>query len=143
DFPADHDRMLTRAELRRSRDGMPLVHVLSSDRWLGMTIGGRGAAAGAWTVYGGRIHVRPAPAAGEEIAWFYMSSKWALDVNGTPRLAFASDTDGFRLPEELLGLCMIWKWRAAKGLAYAEDLAGYEEAREKLMVADRGPRILT
>jgi hypothetical protein len=38
---------------------------------------------------------------------------------------------------------MIWKWRANKGLAYAQDLDNYEDAKEKLVAADKGPRLIT
>lgn len=143
DFPADYDRMLKKAELRTSRHVTALTHIVSSDQWLDMTIRQFNLAAGAWTIHGNQIHIRPAPANGEQVKYFYMSSKWALDTNGTPKTAFTADTDAFRLSESLLELCMIWKWRANKGLAYAEDLANYEDAKEKLVTADKGSRVLT
>ena len=142
-FPEDYDRMLKKAELRTSRHVMALTHVTSSDQWLDMSIRGFDPVAGAWTIHGDRIHIRPAPLAGEEVKYFYMTAKWALDREGSAKAAFAADDDTFRLSEKLLELCMIWKWRAAKGLPYAENLADYEEAREKLIAADRGPRAIT
>ena len=143
DFPGDYDRMLKASELRSSARRMALAHVISSDRWLDMIVRDLNPICGAWTVHGGRIHIRPAPADGEEVKYFYLSSKWALDVNGTPKPAFTADTDVFRLSEKLLELGMIWTWRAGKGLAYAEDLAHYEDAREKAITADKGARVLT
>jgi hypothetical protein len=142
-FPADYDRMLKQAELRTGRHRMALLHIVSSDQWLDMTIRESRPALGAWTIYGNRLHLMPAPADGEVIRYFYMSARWAVDTNGTPKADFSADTDMFRLSEKLLELAMIWKWRAGKGLGYAEDLANYEDAKEKLITADKGARILT
>jgi hypothetical protein len=143
DFPADYDRMLKQAELRTARLGRPLAHVTSSDRWLEASLRPFNRVAGAWTIYDGRIHIRPAPLAGQEVRYFYMSTKWALDSEGTPKTAFDADDDTFRLSEKLLELAMIWKWRANKGLPYAEDLQNYEDAKEKLIAADKGSHAIT
>lgn len=142
-FPADFDRMLKKAELRSGRHIAALTHIISSDQWLDMSIRQFNLAAGAWTIHGDQIHIKPAPANGEEVKYFYMSAKWALDSNATAKQAFTADNDAFRLSEKLLELCMIWKWRANKGLAYAEDLANYEDAKEKLITADKGSRTIT
>jgi hypothetical protein len=142
DFPADYDRMLKKAELRSTRQPAALAHVVSSDRWLGLSLRQFSHVAGAWTIHDGRIHIRPAPLAGEEISYFYMSARWAVDKNGTAKAQFTADDDIFRLSGQLLELAMIWKWRANKGLAYAEDLASYEDAKDKLVTADKGSRSL-
>ncbi len=142
-FPSDYDRMLKQAELRTSRHMGALTHIAASDQWLDMSIRQFSLATGAWTIYGDQIHIRPAPADGEEVKYFYMTSKWAADKNGTARGTFTADDDAFRLSEKLLELCLIWRWRANKGLAYAEDLGNYEDAKEKLIVADKGSRLIT
>lgn len=143
DFPPDYDRMLKKAELRTTQHITALTHITSSDQWLDMAIRQFNQVAGAWTIYGGQVHIKPAPANGEEVKYFYMSSKWALDQASTAKAAFTADNDAFRLSEKLLELCMIWRWRANKGLAYAEDLANYEDAKEKLITADKGSRSIT
>lgn len=142
DLPADYDRMLKQAELRSGRYITSLTHITDSDNWLDMEIRQFNQVAGMWTLYGGKIQVRPAPAAAEEVKFFYMSSLWAMDDQGTAKDGFTKDTDTFRLPEKLLELCMIWKWRAQKGLPYAQDQDNYEDAKEKLMTADKGSRII-
>lgn len=143
DFPADYDRMLKQAELRTARCALPLTHVIASDAWLDMSLRPFNQVTGAWTVYDGRLHIAPAPVAGEEIKYFYMSGRWAIDKNATPKALFTADDDMFRLSEKLLELCMIWKWRGNKGLAYAQDLDAYEDAKEKLVTADKGSRFIT
>ena len=143
DFPADYDRMLKKAELRTSRHIAALTHITASDRWLDLALRQFNVVTGAWTIHGGRIHIRPAPLDGEEVKYFYMSAKWAMDSEGTAKSVFEADSDTFRLSEKLLELCMIWKWRANKGLPYAEDLQNYEDAKEKLIAADKGSHSIT
>jgi hypothetical protein len=141
-FPSDYARMLKKTELRTTRQVCALNHIVSSDQWLDIVLRQFNQPAGAWTIYDDRIHIRPAPVNGEEIRYFYMSSKWAMDKNGSERTAFTADDDTFCLSEKLLELAMIWRWRSNKGLAYAEDLANYEQAKEKLIAADKGPRTI-
>lgn len=142
DLPADFDRMLKEAALRSSRYSTALTHITASDQWLEKEIRQFNQVAGMWTLYGGRIHIRPAPAAGEEVKFFYMSKLWAEDDQGTLTDGFTKDSDTFRLSEKLLELCMIWKWRAQKGLPYAQDQDNYEDAKEKSQVADKGSHIV-
>jgi hypothetical protein len=141
-LPPDYDRMLKAAELRSSRYIASLTHITDSDQWLGMEIRQFNQIAGMWTLHGGQVHVRPAPATGEEVKFFHMSKLWAKDDQSTLKDGFTKDTDSFRLSETLLELCMIWKWRAQKGLPYAQDQDNYEDAKEKLITADKGSRFI-
>lgn len=139
-LPSDYDRMLKDGHLWSDRAGAPLAHVISSDEWLGHDV--QGASAQAWTLLGNEIVLRSGPAVGETVSYHYMSAKWAADSEGMPKASFASDDDTFRLCESLLERCMIWKWRAAKGLPYAQDRDNYEEEKEKRIAADKGARLL-
>lgn len=143
DLPDDYDRMLVKAELRSSRYITALTHITSSDQWLDMEIRQFNQIAGMWTLYGGHIHIRPAPAAGEEVKFFYMSKNWAKDSQATLKASFTQDTDAFRLSESLLELCLICKRRAQKGLPYAQDQDNYEDAKEKEIAKDQGSRIVS
>ncbi|QIG49567.1 hypothetical protein G5V57_18725 [Nordella sp. HKS 07] len=143
DLPADYDRMLKEAEFRSSRYITALTHIIDSDHWLDMEIRQFNQIAGMWTLHGGQIHIRPAPAAGEAVKFFYMSKLWAKDDQGTLKDGFTKDSDTFQLSEKILELCMIWKWRAQKGLPYAQDQDNYEDAKEKLQAADKGSRIIS
>ena len=134
--------MLKEAELRSSRYNTSHAHVTDSDQWLDMEIRQFNQVAGMWTLHGGQVRIRPAPAASEEVKFFYMSKLLAKDDQGTLKDGFTKDTDTFRLSETLLELCMIWKWRAQKGLPYAQDQENYEDAKEKLITTDKGSRIL-
>jgi hypothetical protein len=139
-LPSDYDRMLKEGHLWSDRAAGPLTHVISSDKWLGQEV--HGISGQAWTLLGNEIVLRQAPVNGETISYHYMSTKWAADSEGLSKTSFASDDDSFRLSESLLERCMIWKWRAGKGLPYAQDRENYEEEKEKRIASDKGARLL-
>jgi len=63
-------------------------------------------------------------------------------TTGTSRPAWANDSDVALIPERLLEYALIWRWKQAKGLDYAEDMTTYEREREKAQARDRGPRTI-
>lgn len=141
-LPLDYDRMLKEGELWSDRLQSPLTHIVSTDHWLSLDIRSFQTVTGAWTLLNNEIAVKPAPATGETISWYYLSSRWARGNDGGAKPAFTADDDAFRLPESLLELCMIWKWRANKGLPFAQYQDNYEDEKEKRIAADKGSRIL-
>jgi len=74
--------------------------------------------------------VRPAePITPATTAYFTYIDKNCINLaSGGVGEEFLNDADTFRLPERLLKLGMIWKWKALKGSPYAEDLGNYEVA---------------
>lgn len=142
-LPSDYDRMLKDAKLWSDRLITPLTHVTSTDEWLELDIRQFDFVVGAWTLLANQINIKPAPITGESIKYYYMVSKWALDEASSAQPSFTADSDTFRLSEKLLELCIIWKWRAQKGLPYAQDQDNYENEKEKLITRNQGSRILT
>lgn len=141
-FPADYDRMLKKAELWSNRNAKPLGHITDTDRWLELEVRQFGFVSGLWSILGDQINIKPAPASGELVKFYYMTNKWARNEPGAAKAAFTADSDGFRLSERLLELCMIWMWKSRKKLPYAQEKDDYEDAKEKLIVADKGSRII-
>lgn len=142
DFPDAYDRMLKESALWSSRLANPLTHIVSTDRWLELDVRQFGFVTGAWSIFGGKINIKPAPGSGELVKFYFMTAKWAAASGGPLKTSFTADTDTFLLSEELLKLCMIWKWKAMKKLPYAQEQQDYEDAKEKLITADKGARIL-
>lgn len=87
---------------------------------------------------GGQFLVTPTPAAGEEIAYEYVSKNWALSSGGTPQAKFLADTDTTYLDEWLITLGIRWRFLKSKGLDYAEDYQTYQDERSKKMARDGG-----
>ena len=97
-----------------------------------------------WTMIGGKINVLPVPAATDSFVYAYQSKNWVLDTDGsTTKALFAADTDTPRIPDELLILELVWRWKQSIGIDYGEDMATCNRMKEMMIAADRGPRMLT
>lgn len=93
-------------------------------------------------IQGGNLYLYPAPAAGETIAFEYVSNLWCEDSGGTGQLRWAADDDVGVLPEELMLLGIIWRWKQQKGFDYGEDKFTYETEVVDAMARDAARRTL-
>lgn len=138
-FPADFDRLLPQGELWDRTANLRYAGPVDDMTWGRL----KGAAVnvavpGYWRLLGGRLYLLPAPPAGHTLALPYMSSNWAESNNGTPKDSFTADTDKARIPERLIALGIVWRFKRAKGLDYADDMATYEREVERATARDRG-----
>lgn len=138
-LPADYDRMPKKSSVLTSQFAMPLVKTTDVDEWLEMQIRSFIAAPGKWIILAGAMQILPAPATGVEAKYYYISN---LVVSNGTKAAFNTDGDTFDLPERLLTLDMIWRWRAQKKMDYAEDMRNFEIALAEEMANDKGSRVL-
>lgn len=90
----------------------------------------------------GAFLMNPVPSAGDTIAYEYVSSYWARSGAGVAKAQFTSDDDGTYLDEELLILDLKWRWKQAKGLDYAEEMATAEREIVKALAGDGGSTAL-
>lgn len=142
DLPADYNRQIKDANVWSSRIDGPLTHINSLDRWLEIDVRDFEFVTGAWTIYGGQIHIRPAMAATETARFFYVSNTAVTASDASKKARFTADDDTFFLGDRALKLGIIWQWKANKGRPYAEDLVNYEEALASLRAKDRGANIV-
>lgn len=88
----------------------------------------------------GSFLLTPAPAAGETIAFEYISTKWARSADlATAKTRWDVDTDTSYFNEWLITLDIVWRWRKTKGLPYAEDHDTWKSYRDTLLGNDGGP----
>lgn len=81
-------------------------------------------------LYAGGLYIYPYTA-GQTYTGEYQSTAAVLAQDGiTVKDTFTADTDVPRLPDRIVYAGLRWRWKAAKGQAYAEELRVYE-----LMVA--------
>lgn len=106
---------------------------------------GAGGVIGYWRVIGGQLNLFPAPPAGNTIALEYITKLWITDSSGIPRadVRFAADTDLVLVPERLVTLETIWRWKKRWGLDYAEDMAEAERAIELDASNDMPANVIT
>ena len=91
------------------------------------------------------LHVFPVPVAADTISYDYITNTPVLAVDGTTyKSAFTVDTDSYVFGDRILRLGIVWRYKAAKGRDYAEDLRNYELALATLYRAEQGaPRTLS
>lgn len=80
---------------------------------------------------------------GKTIAYEYVSDYWAESSGGTDQAQFSADTDVSKLDDELMTLGIIWRFKKAKGLDYADDLAEYAQLLNHLKATDGGATSLS
>jgi hypothetical protein len=137
-LPDDYDRMVMKTNLASSASNIDLVKATDLDQWdyfhnhLSTTVPGY------WMLLGGELQISPAPGLGVVHSYYYISK----NVVSGSQAAFTADTDTFLLPERLLTLSLVWRWRASKRLEYAEDLRNFEIAFGEETATDKGSRIL-
>ncbi len=136
-LPSDYDRMTRDARLWDQTSPWWNVGQVTSEAWLALEEDSNLSWRALWTIFGGQMHIRSAPQAGQNIKYFYITN--AL-VNGANSTAFTADSDSFVLDERLLKLSLIWNWRKNKGYDYASDLQEYQEALSYAIGKDKGPR---
>ena len=86
-------------------------------------------------IRGGNFIVIPVMTAGQTVAFEWISKNWCQSSVGTAQSAWASDTDTGKLDEDIMSSGVLWRWKKAKGLDYAEDFQTYER-----LVADASTR---
>lgn len=91
----------------------------------------------------GEFLVTPTPAAGEEIAYEYITKNWARSALGVPQDQFTADDDTAFISERLITFGIRWRFLQANGLDYAEAMRTYELEKEKVEARDGGSSELT
>lgn len=141
-LPTDYDRMPVKASVFSSSYQQPLEPVQDLDIWLDREIRSFVGSIGYWMILSGYMNIKPTMSVSQSAKYYYVSSYYAADSNSAAKAAFTADTDTFRLPERLLTLALIWRWRHRKGLDYAEDMQNFEIAQSEAIARDKGSRIL-
>jgi hypothetical protein len=86
-------------------------------------------------IRGGNFIVIPTMTASQTVAFEWVSKNWCQSSGGTAQSAWAADTDTGKLDEDIMASGVLWRWKKAKGLDYAEDFQTYER-----LVADAAVR---
>lgn len=97
---------------------------------------------GGWIIYGGKIRFVPAPPTDQNATFPYVSKNYARDA-GTleTKPEFTSDTDEFLLPDRLLTLGLVWRWRENKKLDFTGDQEAFMKAISEYAAKDKGTRV--
>jgi hypothetical protein len=126
DLPTDFHRFASGAVFWLDESPELPLAMVTSDEMLSLKASGIEPVDPVWRIFGDQIEFYPAPENGEIINTEYRSKYWIIDNDGTTRkAAWAVDTDYTAIPERLITLGVIWRWRKMKGLDYDEDFRTY------------------
>lgn len=139
-LPDDYDRMVLKSSVLTSQFAAPLGKARDLDQWLNFQLRPFVGAPGWWIVLGGAMQILPALGSGITAKFYYVKNKI---VSAGTKTEFTVDADTFDLPERLITLGVIWRWRAQKKMEYGEDMRNFEIALAEEMTRDKGSRILT
>lgn len=141
-LPDDYDRMLTTTDVADLASwfwgfgSYTDINAFLYDQARGFT-----GFPGGWIVYGNKLRFSPAPNAAQTATFPYITNKWAIDASTAPKTAFDADTDSFALPERLLTLGLVWRWRENKKLDSTGDQEAFVKALDEYAAKDKGSRV--
>jgi hypothetical protein len=145
DLPSDFDRIVLAQRVTDTSNWLwGYASVQTLEDWMVITSSGFTAVTpGWWIILDGQMQFSPAPASSSPAKFAYISKNIGLSgSDGSPIAAFSDDSDSFVLEERLLTLGLIWRWKAQKGLEYAEDMTNYEKAFSENASRDKGPQAI-
>ena len=136
--PDDASRFVNGSFFNRTTQ-RPLIGPISAQAWQAQQASGVVPVAYiAWRRRNGAFLVTPTPAAGETIAYEYITKNIVLSAAGAERDAIVADSDAALVDETLAQAGLRWRWKQAKGLDYAEDMETYERRKAAALGADGG-----
>ena len=124
-------------------DMLPITGPMDGSEWQSMKARVNTGPRYQYRIRGGKLLVNPAPVAGHDWRFEYISKYWIIGVDGTSyRNYFTLDTDELLLPEELLLMGLRWRWLREQGLDYAELFRTYEAQVKDALGRDGSKPIL-
>ncbi len=149
-FPTNYDRLVPYPEVWNRSLGLPYSGPTSPRTWgtiKGLAV--TSAQPGWWRIiwsddspYGPTLEITPAPTAGQTIAVPYITNTWCKSAAFDNQESWQSDTDFAVIPERLVTLGIVWRYKKSKGLDYAEDMSTYEREVERACSRDKGAGVI-
>lgn len=149
---ANFDRMARGVDMWNTSSDWPIHGPVNANEWSELVVRTVTTLPQYWRLIGGVLNIY-APVAGNTIRYEYVSKNWIFntgdlaDGGRTPTqvtagstATFTSDVNDFLVPENLLELGLVWRWKQAKQLDYAEDMRTYEIALKDAVDSDKGGR---
>lgn len=124
----------------------PMRQILSQDEWMQLTESSFGNAwigpYPIWIRYGDKLYIRPQPAGTVKVSFIYQSRNAVRDVGGNLSLSVSNDSDEFLIPDRLVRLGMLWRFKELTGQSYAEALQQYQTSLAQEIMRDGAPGLI-
>lgn len=132
----DVDRFIADTIWNRTRK-LPLFGPLNAKEWQSVKSLSASPVYNSFTFRGGNFLISPTPTAGDNVYGEYISKNFCQTSGGAGQSAWAADTDTGVLDERIMGLGVIVRFKAAKGLDYSTDIAKYETQVQQALEQDK------
>lgn len=94
-------------------------------------------------VIGNKLYLHPAPSVtGNTLVFEYYSNAWCQSVAAAALNTWSADTDYYNFDDDAFILGLKWRFKASKGLDYAQEKADYATVCERLLARNGGNRNL-
>jgi len=140
------DRFAQNTDIWDTGNNWKLIGPHTPREWQSITIRQVGPPTKHWTLIGGVLNIYPAPTTDDTFRYTYITKNWIRLESGDQSSdvsAWTNDSNTSLLPERLIKLSTIWRWKQVKGLGYEEDMATFEREKQRYIAVDRGPRIIS
>lgn len=142
-LPPDYDRMNIEAELQDpSNWAWGYAHIRNMNEWIYRSQSGFQPYPGGWILFDNKLHFTPPPAVGNQAIFPYISNQRVIGADAVPKTLFTADDDSFVLPEELLMLWLVWRWREQKRLDATNDQANFVKMFNEYATKDGGSKVI-
>lgn len=140
--PSDYDRMALVADMQRPETWLwGYYHATDANEFMAIQDSGFRGFPGAWVLMGNKFTFAPAPSG--EAKFAYISNQYASDAASLEgKSEFTADTDVYALPNRLLTLGLIWRWREMKKLDFTGDQEAFTKALSEEAAKDKGSRVI-
>lgn len=140
-FPSDYDRM-TQAALMHDVESWAwgYFHYSDINRFIYDKDRGFQSIPGGWIIFGDEFHFSPIPTGTAKFP--YITKNIVTSSGGVEKPEFTNDSDVFKLPERLLTLGLVWRWREQKKLDATGDMEAFTKALDEYAVKDGGSRVI-
>lgn len=137
-LPSDYDRLNYATPIFNTSDNSCYFGPQTGRAWVIEKYGIVPNILGRWRIINGVLNLLPAPAAGITLALEYISANWVTKEDASSAAEFEGDNDTPKIPDHLIELDAVWRWKHQNGLDYAEDMATFERELETAAARDGG-----
>lgn len=139
DPPTDFLRMANGSRMWNEANDFEIPGPINADEYNELIVRAVSTLPQYWRIIGGVLYIVRSTS-GQTIRYEYITNKWILQAGVTAATSLSADTDTFRVPENVLELGLVWRFKKAKGLEYAEDMRDYELALAAAKLQNVGGR---
>lgn len=139
--PNDYDRFVQETFWNRTRK-RPLYGPVTPQEWENLVAWTSSPVVDTFRFVGSNIWIIPAPTAGDDMAYEYISQNWCQDASGSGLSQWEADDDTGVLDERIMALGIVWRFKQKKGLPFQADYDKWDARARQALVQDQPQRTI-